>query len=87
MSVFDILDDTPDWRVDASCLSIADDGLWFPETGSDRGITAKKVCSGCPVRVECLNDALRHGDEYGIRGGVSVHERRKLRRVMLGGAA
>lgn len=38
------------------------------------------LCAGCPVRHECLADALERprDDDYGIRGGVTHATRRRL---------
>lgn len=41
---------------------------------------AKKVCTGCPVRLECLADALDSRTEYGVWGGLTERERRALLR-------
>ena len=72
------------WRDSASCLG-TDLVVWFPEGGPGVHIdtsVAKSVCHNCPVRVECLDDAmaLERGqwDRYGIRGEMSAPERRKL---------
>ena len=48
--------------------------------GEGRGSTweAKKVCLGCDVRGECLEYALQHDERFGIWGGLSERERRKL---------
>lgn len=44
---------------------------------------ALDVCTGCPVRAECLADALEwHPSyDYGIRGGHTENERRNMRRT------
>jgi WhiB family transcriptional regulator, redox-sensing transcriptional regulator len=39
---------------------------------------AKQVCSGCAVRDECLDHALRSGERYGVWGGLTDAERRHL---------
>ncbi len=46
---------------------------------------AKQVCRGCPVRRECLEDALAtHPDmDYFIRGGRTAAERRRIRKQRL----
>ena len=41
---------------------------------------AKEVCRGCVVREDCLEYALSHGEKFGIWGGMSERERRRLRR-------
>lgn len=52
----------------------ADDEPWEPDP------RAQAACDRCPVRPECLDDAVRHGD-VGTRGGTSSHQRRQLKRV------
>src|SRR6202161_4815833 len=39
---------------------------------------AKLICRGCPVRTECLADALDNGIEFGVWGGMTERERRAL---------
>jgi WhiB family redox-sensing transcriptional regulator len=66
------------WQESANCLGV-DPDLFFPE----RGVSikeARSVCSGCEVRLECLEYALRHGEKFGIWGGMSERERRRIRR-------
>ncbi len=41
-------------------------------------VAAKKVCAACPVRSECLEDALIIKDSWGVRGGKSAPERRRI---------
>jgi WhiB family redox-sensing transcriptional regulator len=43
-----------------------------------RESAAKRVCAACPVRRECLEYALRVGEEFGIWGGMNEVERRAL---------
>ncbi len=46
---------------------------------SAKGIArAKALCAACPVQDLCLADALARGDMYGIRGGLTPHERQSL---------
>jgi len=42
--------------------------------------SAKSVCRACPVRAECLADALDNRVEYGVWGGMTERERRALLR-------
>lgn len=40
----------------------------------------KRVCDGCPVRVECLDYALTANEREGVWGGLTPRERAKVRR-------
>lgn len=66
------------WTADAVCASIGGD-LHFPEKGVPAG-EAKRVCMGCPVREQCLQHALDNDERYGVWGGFSERERRRLNR-------
>ncbi len=67
----------PEWWEDALCLQVGDADLWFPEKGAS-ALPAKRVCAGCPVRAECLEHALTAGERFGIWGGLSERQRRRL---------
>ena len=66
------------WQDFALCAQ-TDPDIFFPEKGGSTR-EAKKVCQACPVRGECLEYALTHDERFGIWGGLSERERRKLRR-------
>jgi WhiB family redox-sensing transcriptional regulator len=66
------------WQDSANCLGV-DPDLFFPERGASTR-EAKEVCRGCVVREECLEFALRNGEKFGIWGGLSERERRRIRR-------
>lgn len=66
------------WWDFANCLGV-DPDLFFPERGASTK-EAKEVCRGCVVREDCLEYALGHGEKFGIWGGMSERERRRLRR-------
>jgi WhiB family redox-sensing transcriptional regulator len=66
------------WQTDALCAQ-TDPEAFFPEKGGSTR-DAKKICSGCEVRSECLEYALANDERFGIWGGLSERERRKLRR-------
>ena len=53
---------------------------FFPEKGGSTR-EAKKICTGCEVRSECLSYALAHDERFGIWGGLSERERRRLKRA------
>jgi WhiB family redox-sensing transcriptional regulator len=65
------------WRLDALCAE-TDPEAFFPEKGGSTR-EAKRVCSGCSVRAECLEFALANDERFGIWGGLSERERRRLR--------
>lgn len=71
------------WRDSAACRG-EDPDLWFPIGRSDEFAPeiekAKKICAVCPVRSDCLQDALDVPHKYGIWGGTDEWERATLRR-------
>jgi WhiB family transcriptional regulator, redox-sensing transcriptional regulator len=66
------------WQEEANCLGV-DPDLFFPERGASTR-EAKAVCRSCEVRGDCLEYALAHGEKFGIWGGLSERERRRVRR-------
>lgn len=69
------------WKDQAACAAPGvDPEIFFPLKGGTNR-PAKAVCGDCPVRLECLNDAMRHQERYGVWGGMSERERRRLRRL------
>ena len=72
-------DDNPlAWQTDSLCAQ-TDPEAFFPEKGGSTR-DAKRICTGCTVRSECLEYALQNDERFGIWGGLSERERRKLRR-------
>ena len=76
--IMGIDDDASAWQASAVC-SQTDPEAFFPEKGGSTR-EAKSVCKLCDVRQECLEYALTHDERYGIWGGLSERERRKLKR-------
>lgn len=66
------------WQERALCAQ-TDPEAFFPEKGGSTR-EAKKVCVACEVRAECLEYALSNDERFGIWGGLSERERRKLKR-------
>ncbi len=77
----ELLDAAPErtWQRQANCMGV-DPDLFFPERGASTR-EAKEVCRGCVVRQECLEYALTNGEKFGIWGGMSERERRRIRRA------
>jgi WhiB family transcriptional regulator, redox-sensing transcriptional regulator len=63
------------WSDRAICVG-EDPNLFFPSYG-DPGIGARRVCAGCPVRLDCIEYAV-DADEFGIWGGLDQEQRRNL---------
>src|SRR5436309_10833685 len=70
-------DTVHDWTSLASCNTTDPDELFVSGAAQNR---AKAVCMGCPVRTECLSDALDNRVEFGVWGGMTERERRALLR-------
>ena len=66
------------WQDRALCAQ-TDPEAFFPEKGGSTR-EAKKVCLSCDVRVECLEYALANDERFGIWGGLSERERRRLKK-------
>ena len=67
-----------DWQEQALCAQ-TDPEAFFPEKGGSTR-EAKRICRACGVRDECLEFALEHDERFGIWGGLSERERRRLKR-------
>ena len=66
------------WQERALCAQ-TDPEAFFPEKGGSTR-EAKKVCLTCEVRDDCLEYALMNDERFGIWGGLSERERRKLKK-------
>ncbi|WP_331747774.1 WhiB family transcriptional regulator (plasmid) [Streptomyces sp. NBC_00853] len=66
-----------DWTSAAVCRTTDPDELFVQGAAQNR---AKALCTGCPVRTECLADALDNRIEFGVWGGMTERERRALLR-------
>lgn len=66
------------WQERALCAQ-TDPEAFFPEKGGSTR-EAKRVCQNCDVREDCLQEALDNDERFGIWGGLSERERRKLKK-------
>ncbi|MGH3494019.1 MAG: WhiB family transcriptional regulator [Sciscionella sp.] len=78
LGMLDALDNELMWQERALCAQ-TDPEAFFPEKGGSTR-EAKQVCLSCEVRAECLAYALANDERFGIWGGLSERERRKLKR-------
>lgn len=70
------------WSARAACRGM-DTELFFPSKGNVQQVQeAKAVCYGCPVREDCLEEALSFegNKDFGILGGLDEVERSAIRR-------
>lgn len=65
------------WTTRARCRRVDPDALFVQGAAQNR---AKLICRDCPVRTECLVDALDSRVEFGVWGGMTERERRSLLR-------
>lgn len=66
------------WMDDARCAEV-DPEIFHPAKG-DSTREAKAICAACEVRAECLEYALETGQQHGVWGGLSAHQRDDLKR-------
>ena len=66
-----------DWPSLAACRNGDPDALFVQ--GAEQNV-AKRICRSCPVRMECLADALDNRIEFGVWGGMTERERRAVLR-------
>ena len=69
-------DEADDWTLLANCRGMAD--ALFPDGKEQR--RARRICADCPVQARCLAEALDSRIEWGVWGGMTERERRKLLR-------
>lgn len=75
--------DATTWHSRAACRGINPE-LFFPERGNPEDVEAAlELCRACPVRLDCLEQAMTDMERDGIWGGSTGNQRRKLRRDQL----
>lgn len=61
------------WMARRNCRGVD----MFPSDGA--GVAAaKRICEDCPVKQRCLDYALDNKIEFGVFGGTSERERRRI---------
>jgi WhiB family redox-sensing transcriptional regulator len=73
--------DDEQWQERALCAQ-TDPEAFFPEKGGSTR-EAKRICLGCEVKDACLDYALAKDERFGIWGGLSERERRRLKRGII----
>lgn len=67
------------WHDRAACVG-ADPEAFFPSEKMRITKAVRRICASCEVQSDCLEHALTHGEWYGVWGGCSADERRRLAR-------
>ena len=67
-------------ELDGGLCAETDPDTFHPGKG-DSAEPAKRICARCDVREACLEYALEHDERYGVWGGMSAPERKRLRRM------
>lgn len=73
----------PTFWADGACRDLPAE--WFHPERGESTTNAKAVCASCSVRVDCLTWALDNHEKFGIWGGTSERERRRIRRRLRAG--
>lgn len=68
-----------EWRDNAACIGRKTE-MFYPEKSQAQACRAKCVCSMCPVKDKCLDEAIANGERFGIWGGKDTQERKKIAR-------
>ena len=76
--LIDGTDEEAEWTERTLCAETNPEAFFPEKNNSTR--KAKKVCLSCDVRNECLDYALAHDERFGIWGGLSERERRRLKK-------
>ncbi|MBV8161442.1 MAG: WhiB family transcriptional regulator [Acidimicrobiia bacterium] len=66
------------WTKSAACRGV-DTETFYPATPAEEA-EALAVCATCPVRAQCLDHAIHNREMYGIWGGATPEQRRRMRR-------
>ena len=66
------------WTAEAACRG-TDTEIFYPVT-ADEEAEALSICATCPVRAQCLDYAIRNREAYGVWGGMTPEQRRRIRR-------
>jgi WhiB family redox-sensing transcriptional regulator len=69
------------WQERALCAQ-TDPEAFFPEKGGSTR-DAKRICTTCEVKAQCLDYALQNDERFGIWGGLSERERRRIKRGII----
>lgn len=67
------------WKSQAKCRGLPRGWFFSGSDRSEEDLRGLQVCGTCPVREECLDYALRNRSDYGIFGGLTALQRKRIR--------
>ncbi len=70
-----------DWQLHAACRTEPIEGFYSNEAAEIRAAIA--ICRRCPVRMACLEAAVARGEWFGVWGGTTERERRRMIRARM----
>lgn len=75
-----LLDQDREWQRQGRCRG-SDPDPWFPQRGDNKQHVeiAKAICNTCPVQQRCGEYGIANNEEFGVWGGLTGRERRKIR--------
>jgi len=68
------------WQERAACFGVNPE-VFFPPSEEEAG-PALSHCGRCRIRAECLSWAIKNGERYGVWGGMTEQQRRRLTRYV-----
>ena len=79
LSEWKLIDDYQDWKDNAACKGM-DYDTFFPAVGyNQHDMQARTICEHCPVKQPCLMFAVNNHIQYGIWGGLTPIQRKRIR--------
>ena len=85
--LFDLIYADMPWRKRGACVRVSTNSAFLTDLffsaghENEKRKIAREVCDTCPVKQECLDYALTHHERFGVWGGLTERERRRMRRV------
>ena len=70
-----------EWQLRAACRTEPIEGFYSAEADEVRAAIA--ICRRCPVRMACLEAAVSRGEWFGVWGGTTERERRRMIRARM----
>ena len=67
------------WKAQAKCRGLPRRWFFCASERSEAILRGLQICGGCPVSDECLDYAIANRIDYGIFGGCTSLQRKRIR--------